>query len=173
MKQILSAVFMIAVLATMAVVAAIDVVPDAEAFQKGKGVSNSKYGSATKTIVCGDMLCSEKHESEVSSMKVAKSSTPQTPQTPQTSSKPNLISSTLGATVLSSTIDSQSDQITISINAYNDGKITLELPSIMTEIYMVLVDGEEWDSAYIDGNKADVYFYAGTEKIEIIGNILG
>ena len=170
MKQVLSTTFMIAVLATMAVVSAVNVVPDAEAFQKGKGVSNSKYGSATNSIVCGDMLCSEKYASEVSSMKVAESSTP---QTPQTSSKPNLISSTLGATVLHSTIDSQSDQITISINAYNDGKLSLELPSIMTEVYMVLVDGEEWDSAYIDGNKADVYFYAGTETIEIIGNILG
>ena len=173
MKRILSAVFMIAVLATMAVVGAVDVIPNAEAIQKGKGVSNSKYGSATNSIVCGDMLCSEKYASEASSMNVKESYTPKNPPTPQTSSTSNMISSALGATVLSSTIDSQSDQITISINAYNDGKITLELPSIMTEVFMVLVDGEEWDSAYLDGNQADIYFYAGTEKIEIIGNILG
>ena len=64
MKKVFSAIFMIGLLATMTVVGAVNIVPEAEAFQKGKGVSNSKYGSATKAIVCGDMLCSEKYPNE-------------------------------------------------------------------------------------------------------------
>jgi len=35
---------------------------------------------------------------------------------------------------------------------------------------MVIVDGEEWDDAHIDDNDVKFYFFAGIEKIEIIGN---
>ena len=59
MKRVFSVTFMIAILATMAVVSGMEMMPEAEAFKKGQGVYNSKYGSATKGIVCGDRLCSE------------------------------------------------------------------------------------------------------------------
>ena len=164
---------MIAILATMAVVGAINIVPEAEAFQKGQGVYNSKYGSATKTVVCGDMLCSEKYPTETPQKKMTVESENIPTPKKQTSIEPSLIGTTTGATVLNTAILSQSDMISVSINAYDDGKITINLPSILSEVYMVLVDGEEWDSAYINEDKLDVYFYAGTEKIEIFGNISG
>ena len=34
---------------------------------------------------------------------------------------------------------------------------------------MVLVDGEEWDDAEINGNEITVMFLAGAEEIEIFG----
>jgi len=36
-------------------------------------------------------------------------------------------------------------------------------------IFMVLVNGEEWDDVDINGNEVTVMFPAGTEEIEIIG----
>ena len=173
MKKLFSSIFMIGILATMAVVGAVNIVPEAEAFEKGQGVHNSKYGSATKAIVCGDMLCSEKYPNETPQKKMMVESEKVKTPMKETSTKPSLIGTTTGATVLNTAIDSQSDMISVSIDAYDDGKMTINLPSILSEIYMVLVDGEEWDSAYINEDKLDVYFYAGTEKIEIFGNISG
>lgn len=171
MKEIFSAIFMIGILATMTVVGVVDIVPEAEAFQKGQGVYNPKYGSATKAVVCGDMLCSEKYpdETPLKKMKVESENIPT--QKKQTPTNPSLIGTTTGATVLNTAIDSQSNVISVSINAYDDGNLTINLPSDLTEVYMVLVDREEWDSAYINGDKLDIDFYAGTEKIEIFGNI--
>ena len=37
--------------------------PDADALTKSQGTSSSKYGSATKDLVCGDRLCSEPESS--------------------------------------------------------------------------------------------------------------
>jgi len=44
------------------------------------------------------------------------------------------------------------------------------LPHSIQDVFMVIVDGEEWDDAYIDDNDVKFYFFAGIEKIEIIGN---
>ena len=60
--------------------------------------------------------------------------------------------------------------VTVSINAQNDGKIVSSLPHFIQDVFMVIVDGEEWDDAHIDDNDVKFYFFAGTEKIEIIGN---
>ena len=50
--------FSIVILLTFTVVTSIDVLPTADA-TKAKGTSTQKYGTATKSIVCGDRLCSE------------------------------------------------------------------------------------------------------------------
>ena len=60
--------------------------------------------------------------------------------------------------------------VTVSINAQNDGKIVSSLPHSIQDVFMVIVDGEEWDDAHIDDNDVKFYFFAGIEKIEIIGN---
>lgn len=168
MKSVFSVTFMIAILATMAVVSGVEIMPEAEAFKKGQGVYNSKYGSATKGIVCGDRLCSE-----ISNMK--SSSDRSYPQKNSSSdvvtyTGSDLIESISGATMIDTSVDKQSGTMVISINAQDDGKIKLNLPSGINEAFMVIVDGEEWDDAYIDGNHIKVYFHAGTEKIEVIGN---
>jgi len=58
MGKQLTAVFSIAILLTVTVVASIDLTQTADA-AKSKGITIQKYGSATKSQVCGDRLCSE------------------------------------------------------------------------------------------------------------------
>ncbi|NNL59419.1 MAG: hypothetical protein HKP31_08180, partial [Nitrosopumilus sp.] len=63
MKKQLTVAFSIAILLTFAVVGSIDVLQTADA-TKASGTPTQKYGSATKSIVCGDKLCSEVEQSE-------------------------------------------------------------------------------------------------------------
>lgn len=58
MNKQLAVVFSIAILLTVTVVASIDLSQTADAV-KAKGTTTQKYGSATKSQVCGDRLCSE------------------------------------------------------------------------------------------------------------------
>lgn len=55
--------FSIAILLTVTVVASVDLSQTADA-AKAKGTTTQKYGSATKSLVCGDKLCSEVEQSE-------------------------------------------------------------------------------------------------------------
>ena len=170
MKRVFSVTFMIAILVTMAVVTTVAHMPDAEAFQKGQGVYNSKHGSATKGIVCGDRLCSEIGQVKSSDVSAMKTKSPQ--HTPMSIGAIS-VDSVTGATIKDTMIDKQSEAVIVSIDAHDDGKIMLNLPSTVSDVFMVIVDGEEWDDAYIDENEVKIYFYAGAEKIEIIGNVLG
>ena len=169
MKRIFSVTVMVVILATMTTVVTIDTIPDVEAL-KGKGVENGKYGSATKGIVCGDMLCSEIEQTETSHDAIKKI---KSPSSASTSSEKTSVDSIIGATMKDVKIDRQSGTVVVSIDAKNDGKITLNLDSAIKDVFMVIVDDEEWDDVFIDGNKIQIYFYAGTENIEILGSILG
>ena len=75
-----------------------------------------------------------------------------------------------GGTVTSAMFSSASNSLTINISSFNDGMITVN-PSTdaIRGIFMVLVDGEEWDDVEINGNEVTVNFPAGTDEIEIIG----
>jgi len=65
---------------------------------------------------------------------------------------------------------SASNSLTVQISSLADGKLTINPPTeAIRGIFMVLVDGEEWDDAVINGNKVTVDFPAGTNEIEIIG----
>ncbi len=78
-----------------------------------------------------------------------------------------------GGSVKSASINANDNSIVISINANNDGTLTLTPSSdIINGIFMVLVDNEEWDDVKIEGNKVTVMFPAGTEKIEVIGTFV-
>ena len=78
-----------------------------------------------------------------------------------------------GGMVTGADINDKDNSIIVRISADQDGEITLN-PSTNTigGIFMVLVDGEEWDDATIDGNKVTIMFPAGTEEIEIIGTFV-
>ena len=65
---------------------------------------------------------------------------------------------------------SKSNSLTVQISSLADGTLTINPPTeAIRGIFMVLVDGEEWDDAVINGNKVTVDFPAGTNEIEIIG----
>ena len=78
-----------------------------------------------------------------------------------------------GGMVTGANINTNDNSIVINIDAQDDGTLTVT-PSKSTQdgIFMVLVDGEEWDDAEIDGNNVTVMFPAGAEMIEIIGTFV-
>ena len=66
---------------------------------------------------------------------------------------------------------SASNSLTLQISTQGmDGTLTVNPPTdSISGIFMVLVDGEEWDDVEINGNQVTVDFPAGTTEIEIIG----
>ena len=78
-----------------------------------------------------------------------------------------------GGTVTSATLNTNDNSIIININAEDDGILTVT-PSktVQDGIFMVLVDGEEWDDVEIVANKVTIMFPAGAEQIEIIGTFV-
>ena len=141
--------------------------------KKASGTHNQKFGSQTAGIVCGDRLCSEPEESEqpVKSVTV-----------PTTEPKTNMCGSNsiqtesgclntkiTGAKIASSSYDDATRSTIIQINAQNDGKITIMNANSLNDPF-VLVDDEQWDDVFVDGNQVTIEFYAGTETIEIFGN---
>jgi len=66
---------------------------------------------------------------------------------------------------------SASNSLTLQISTQGmDGTLTVNPPTdSISGIFMVLVDGEEWDDVEINGNQVTVDFPAGTNEIEIIG----
>ncbi|MCH8914546.1 MAG: PEFG-CTERM sorting domain-containing protein [Thaumarchaeota archaeon] len=78
-----------------------------------------------------------------------------------------------GGMVISATLNTDENSIIINIDAEDDGILTVS-PSktVQDGIFMVLVDGEEWDDVEIVGNEVTVMFPAGTEQIQIIGTFV-
>ncbi len=78
-----------------------------------------------------------------------------------------------GGMVTGATLNTNDNSIVISINAEDDGTLTVT-PSktVQDGIFMVLVDGEEWDDVEIVANKVTVMFPAGAETIEVIGTFV-
>ncbi len=86
-----------------------------------------------------------------------------------------------GADVISGTIDVGKTSLIIGVNAFDDGRITLDIPRSILDSkinggdddFFVLVDGEETDVDFDDGNldsrTITISFFAGAEEIEIIG----
>jgi len=77
-----------------------------------------------------------------------------------------------GGMVTSATLNTNDNSIVISINAKEDGTLTVSPSKTVQEgIFMVLIDGEECNESecQIAGNKVTVMFRAGAETIEIIG----
>jgi predicted secreted protein with PEFG-CTERM motif len=64
-----------------------------------------------------------------------------------------------------------SNSLTVQISSLGmDGTLTINPSSdAIRGIFMVLVNGEEWDDVEINGNEVTVDFPAGTTEIEIIG----
>jgi len=78
-----------------------------------------------------------------------------------------------GGMVTGTSVNTDDNSLIVKINAKEDGTLTLT-PSknVLDGAFMVLVDGEEWDDVKWDGNKISVMFFAGAEKIEIIGTFV-
>ena len=78
-----------------------------------------------------------------------------------------------GGEVTSAMLNTNDNSIVIMINAKDDGTLTVS-PSktVQDGIFMLLVDGEEWDDVEIVANKVTVMFPAGAETVEIIGTFV-
>ena len=75
--------------------------------------------------------------------------------------------------VTGASINNNDNSIIVRISADQDGILVLTPDeSILNGIFMVLVDGQEWDDVEISGNQVTVMFPAGTEKIEVIGTFV-
>jgi len=75
--------------------------------------------------------------------------------------------------VTGASINNNDNSIIVRINADEDGTLTLNPDeSILNGIFMVLVDGQEWNDVEISGNQVTVMFPAGTEKIEVVGTFV-
>ena len=151
---------------------------------KAKGTHNQKYGIANNGIVCGDRLCSETTQGpnvSETGKHMAKTTHDDTMRDHGSKKQSDSMKdhgykkhgsssgSITGAVLQSNSFDRASGIVTVVIDAFDDGMIKIDASQLRT-IDMVIVDGEEWDDAYIDGNMVKVYFLAGAEKIEIIGN---
>jgi len=78
-----------------------------------------------------------------------------------------------GGTVTGARANTVDNSIIISISSTQPGTLTVNPSSdVLGGIFMVLVDGEEWDDVEIAGNKVIVEFPPGTEEIEIIGTFV-
>ncbi len=78
-----------------------------------------------------------------------------------------------GGMVTDATLNTDDNSIVININAEDDGTLTVSPTGSQQEgIFMVLVDGEEWDDVDIVGNSVTIMFLAGAEEIEIIGTFV-
>ena len=80
-----------------------------------------------------------------------------------------------GGTVTGAMINTDDKSIVISINAEEDGILTVTpAKSVQDGISLVFVDGEQWDDVEIDENtnKVTVMFLAGAEEVEIIGTFV-
>ena len=75
--------------------------------------------------------------------------------------------------VTGASINNNGNSIIVRISADQDGTLTLTPDeSILNGIFMVLVDGQEWDDVEMSGNQVTVMFPAGTEKIEVVGTFV-
>jgi len=75
-----------------------------------------------------------------------------------------------GATVTGAWFSTDTNSLTVKIGGLDEGTLTVNPSSdAIRGIFMVLVNGEEWDDVDINGNEVTVMFPAGTEEIEIIG----
>ena len=78
-----------------------------------------------------------------------------------------------GGVITGASINTDDNSILFRIQSTNDGTVTLT-PSkdVLNGIFMVLVDGQEWDDVMIEGQKVTVMFPAGTESVELIGTFV-
>ena len=75
--------------------------------------------------------------------------------------------------VTGASINNNDNSIIVRISADQDGTLTLTPDeSILNGIFMVLVDGQEWNDVEISGNEVTVMFPAGAEKIEVVGTFV-
>lgn len=157
----------LSIVTTMAIVSVTDIVPEAEA-KKASGIYNTKFGSETKHIVCGDRLCSEAPSSTESKQLVVKTNTKPTlcPETQVPMAKTCSSFTITGATVKTSSYDVSSKTVSVLIDSYSDGKFTV--PLFASSIPFVLADNEEMDDVQFSANILSIEFYSGTSNIEII-----
>ena len=73
-----------------------------------------------------------------------------------------------GGMVIGATLNTDDKAIVISINAEEDGTLTINPAKTVADgVLLIFVDGEEWDDVEIVDNKVTIMFPAGAETIEV------
>lgn len=68
-------------------------------------------------------------------------------------------------------LNCDSSSLTLSILSDYDGTLQLDIPNeMLSGIFMVLVDGQEWDDVSINGNTLTVNFTENTSTVKILGS---
>lgn len=76
-----------------------------------------------------------------------------------------------GGKVTGTMVNSDHNSIVLDISAYDDGQLQVDFPSeVISDIFFVMVNGEESNDAKVDGQSVKVHFIAGTESIEFVGS---
>ena len=78
-----------------------------------------------------------------------------------------------GGVITNAVLNMNDKSIVLDIESTYDGVLVLTIDkSIQDGIFMALVDGEESDDVWFDGDTMTILFPAGTEQIEIFGTFL-
>ena len=156
-------IFVLIILFTTGLVAVMDFAPDAFAL-KAKGVTNSQYGTATKTIVCGDRLCSE-----VGGTKQPVVTTQSTIQT--TSGLNLLISTDMGKPVLYLINTNTDDMITVELGDDPKWPGGAPLHSLVTpdgsKVYLTLMSSDTDPLSIVAISLSDIDWQRNTVSAKI------
>jgi hypothetical protein len=75
------------------------------------------------------------------------------------------------ASINSVRLNCDSASFTLYLASDGDGSLQLDIPNgMLGGIFMILVDGKEWNDASIDKNVLTVNFFEGTSIIEVLGS---
>lgn len=76
-----------------------------------------------------------------------------------------------GGQFLGATVNQEYNSVSLGISADENGMIKVDFPTKVLEgVFLVLVDGEEYNDAMIDGQTVTVWFLAGAENVEVVGS---
>jgi predicted secreted protein with PEFG-CTERM motif len=75
-----------------------------------------------------------------------------------------------GGKVIGASVNTNDNSLVVRISANENGIFTLTpAKSVLDGVFMILVDGQEWNDVEINNGKVTIMFPPGTEKIEIVG----
>ena len=74
-----------------------------------------------------------------------------------------------GGSIIDARLSPDTGSVILDVSTHDSGHLAIEFPEeIVTDIFMVLVDGEESNDVHIQGQSVEVWLLPGSEKVEIL-----